>query len=206
MGKTVARLIRRLLLALGGLILGLSVYMAVARGILREPLPMPFGFGTAVVLSGSMEPALHVDDLLIVRQTRDIAAGDIVVFQEGTALVVHRVVLADGSTVVTRGDANNVNDAPISLNAVKGVVIKRIPGAGAWLRTLRTPAGMLVAALLVLLLPELTYKLGRKGDKKRIEAMKAEVRWLRAQAADQEEIQWFHTRPRNNQNEGEDEP
>lgn len=42
-------------------------------------VPMPFGMGVAVVLSGSMESELITNDVIIVRETNDYAVGDVVV-------------------------------------------------------------------------------------------------------------------------------
>ena len=38
-----------------GIVLGLFVYNQNAQGLLRDKMPMPFGYGMSVVLSGSME-------------------------------------------------------------------------------------------------------------------------------------------------------
>ena len=38
-----------------GIVLGLFVYTQNAKGLLKDKMPMPFGYGMSVVLSGSME-------------------------------------------------------------------------------------------------------------------------------------------------------
>lgn len=55
-------------------------------------MPMPFGYGIGVVLSGSMEPTYSVDDVIIVKDTDNYQVNDVVVFQEGKSLTVHRVI------------------------------------------------------------------------------------------------------------------
>ena len=59
-------ILRVLLLAVCGLVLGLNIYSANAKSLVGNHLPMPFGYGAAVVLSGSMEPTLSVGDLILV--------------------------------------------------------------------------------------------------------------------------------------------
>ena len=64
---------RRLILVLIGLILGVNVYLANARGILGNALPMPFGYGIASVLSGSMEPEFSKGTLLTKGDANNVA-------------------------------------------------------------------------------------------------------------------------------------
>ncbi len=177
--KTKSALLRRLALAVLGLILGINVYLANARGLAGNPMPMPFGFGAAVVLSGSMEPALEVNDVIIVRETDSCQVGDIVVYQSGKSLIVHRVVAKDGESIITQGDANNVADAPIALCAIKGKVAARIPAVGRIVKVLKTPAGILTVLLAAFALTELSFRREKDRDEKELEAIKAEIRRLK---------------------------
>ena len=65
--------LRRLILALLGLLMGLQIYFVNAGRVMGDPLPMPFGYGAAVVLSGSMEPTYSAGDLLIVKKDRSLS-------------------------------------------------------------------------------------------------------------------------------------
>ena len=170
---------RRLGLAVMGLILGVGVYFANAREIAGNQLPMPFGFGAAIVLSGSMEPALKVNDVIVVHQTQDYQVGDIVVYQSGHVLVSHRIVQIDGETVVTQGDANNTSDDPIRVSDIKGVVAARIPAAGIFVYALRKPVLIVVVFLCILLFSRLSFRREKDEDEKRLEEMREEIRRLR---------------------------
>ena len=174
---------RRLALVVLGLLLGVNAYLANARGLGGNQLPMPFGTGFAVVLSGSMEPTLHVNDLLVVRRADQYNVGDIVVYQSGYELIVHRVIAADGDTLVTRGDANNAADPPIDVSAVKGVVAARVPVLGTVVSVLKTPTGILVLLVCAFGLIELSYRRQKDADDRDLEAIKAEIRRLKADAA-----------------------
>lgn len=142
-----SRVAQRVLLAFAGALVGLSAYAANARWAAGDNLPMPFGMGMAVVMSGSMEPTLSTGDLVFVRAADAVAVSDIVVFQTEGRLVVHRVVATDGNVVVTRGDANDVDDAPITASAIKGVVVARVPVVGVLVQALRTPAGIIATVV-----------------------------------------------------------
>ncbi len=174
-------LIRRLVLAVLGILLGVNVYLANARNIAGNSLPMPFGIGVAVVLSGSMEPVLSVDDVIIVRETEDCGINDIVVYDTGREMVVHRIIERDGDTVITKGDANNTSDEPISVDAIRGKVIFTIPYAGVVVKALRSPAGIIIILLTAILLTEGSFRRKKESDENRIEEIKKEIRALRSE-------------------------
>jgi signal peptidase len=70
----------------------------------------------SVVVSGSMEPAIYRGDiqLLYKSETEALRVGQIVAYQmpHHTVPIMHRInaVSADGECVMTRGDANGVDD------------------------------------------------------------------------------------------------
>ena len=79
-------LIRYIILGLIAVGIGVNVFLLNATRLTGNAVPMPFGFGMSVVLSGSMEPALSVGDLLIVREQEAYEIGDIVVYQNGNKI------------------------------------------------------------------------------------------------------------------------
>ena len=172
-------IVRHILLIILGLVLGLNLYLANARGVVGNQMPMPFGTGAAVVMSGSMEPTLSKGDLIFVRKAETFHTGDIVVYQSDSMLVVHRIVSLYGSTVVTQGDANNTADEPIDLSQVKGVVQFHIPFMGTILELVKTPAGTLLILLLAFALVELSFRRQKEQDDQDMEQVKAEIRRLK---------------------------
>lgn len=175
----ISALARRVALAILGLLLGLSAYLANANLVLGNKLPMPFGYGAAVVMSGSMEPTLSKGDLIFVKQTDAIALGDIVVFQSDGMLVVHRVIGIDADTVRTQGDANNTADPMIEKTAIMGTVIGWIPGVGVVVNALKTPAGIIGVLVCAFLMIELSFRKQKEKDEKELEAIKEEIRRLK---------------------------
>jgi len=184
--KTNAVLWRRLVLVALGILLGVNAFVSNASGMAGRKMPMPFGFGAAVVLSGSMEPALGVQDVIIVHRADNYEVGDIVVYQSGRTMVVHRIIAKDGETVVTQGDANNVSDAPIAMQAIQGKVIAHVPGLGLVVTALKTPAGILIALLAVFALTEFSFRRERDEDEKEREAIREEIRRLREEHEEKE--------------------
>ncbi len=78
------------------------------------------------VKSGSMEPVLHVGDVILMEPAdpHDIQVGDVIIFYKpGTnQLIVHRVVRKTQQGLYTRGDANPGIDpwSPVPYDAVVG--------------------------------------------------------------------------------------
>lgn len=141
-------------------LLACNLYLIGAQRLFGVEHPTAFGFTTAVVASGSMSPALEVNDLILIRTQDSYEPGDIITFQSGNSLVTHRVVKETEAGFVTRGDANNTADLePVPLDDVVGKVVWQIPGAGAVLGYLRAPMGLMCLVLLgVLLLSGLPRK------------------------------------------------
>ncbi len=178
-------MVRRILLAVLGLILGGSIYMVNAHLITGNQLPMPFGYGMASVQSGSMEPTFAKGALLFVKKQAEdekVETGSIVVYQSGSELIVHRVISAKGDTVVTQGDANDTADQPFDRSQIKGRVLFWIPHLGTVTDMLRTPAGIVLILIAAFLLVELSFRRQRRAEEDDLEAMREEIRRLREES------------------------
>ena len=175
--------LRLLIILLLSFFIGVTVYMINAKRVMKNLMSMPFGVGSAVVLSGSMEPTLSVNDLVVVRAAEQYSKDDIVVFQSGAELVIHRVVSVENGQLVTRGDANNTEDPPISPELVKGRLILAIPYVGLLIRGLQTLPGILIVLALAILMLRLSWQKETDASSREQESIKAEIRLLRDQLA-----------------------
>lgn len=137
-----------------------------------DPLMM-FGVMPLIVSSGSMsgEADDHIDagDLIFVKDVehQKLKVGDIVVYTENKIMVTHRIVsiLTDENnrlSFVTKGDANNAADDPISSDRIIGVCKWRIPKLGRVISFFRTPAGI----ILCVAVPVMIFLIGNIGDRK----------------------------------------
>lgn len=162
-----------------GIVLGLLIYTQNAKGLLKDKMPMPFGYGMSVVLSGSMESRLSVDDLVIIKATDDYTVNDIVLYQEGESLVIHRIIEIDGDTVTTKGDANNVADEPISKSQIKGVLVYDIAGLGAAVSALKQPLSVGIILAAALFLTELSYAKEKDKDAEELDEIKKMIEELK---------------------------
>ena len=166
---------RRLVLIFLGLLLGVNMYLANARQLVGNQIPMPFGYGVAVVMSGSMEPTFSKNDLIIVKKSDDIKVGDIVVYQSGHMLIVHRVIALDDKTVVTKGDANNVADPQFNLSEVKGTVVTWITKLGLIVNALKSQLGVISVLAVAILLVELSFKKQKKNDTAELDEIRKQI-------------------------------
>ena len=171
--------LRIALLALLALIVGVNVYTLNASHLTGNTVPMPFGVGSAVVLSGSMEPEISVGDLLIITEAQSYQVGDVVVFQDGRSSVTHRIVSISEDKVVTRGDANNTEDAPITLEQIKGKVTMVIPLIGYAINLIKTPVGTICVLALAVFLLESSFGAEKQKKENELDEIRAEIEKLK---------------------------
>ena len=188
--KLFINILRTVLLIICGTLIGVNVYLINAKTLAGNDLPMPFGYGAAVVLSGSMEPTLSVNDLIIVqefstgdmivvKETEDFDIYDIVVYKSGSSLVVHRIVGIGAEKVVTKGDANNTEDEPITRADVLGKVIFHIPYLGTVISFLKTPVGTIILVGLAILLVEIPHRREVEKDDEEMQKIIDEINRLK---------------------------
>lgn len=175
MKKKLKSTLRITLLVFIALILGVNIYTINATRLAGNSVPMPFGVGAALVLSGSMEPELSVGDLLIVGECDEYRVDDVVVYQDGGMAITHRIVSITDDEVVTRGDANNTDDDPIKYEQIKGKVVLAIPLVGYVVNVIKTPAGILCILALAIFLLERSFRTEKKKDEEKLDAIKAEI-------------------------------
>lgn len=175
---------RIVLIIIAGLTVGLGVFSWNASGLLGNQLPMPFGFGASVVLSPSMEPVLNVNDLVFVTKADSYREGDVVVYQEGNMLIIHRIISIDGDNVITKGDANNSADDPIKMDDILAKYSFRIPFVGIIIKYIRTVPGTLLVLILAIFLLYRSRQKEREKDKEELEDIVEEIKRLRKQQAE----------------------
>lgn len=179
MKKQTKTIIRTVLLVFVALIVGINVYAFNASRVAGDAIPMPFGVGLTVVLSGSMEPELSVGDLLVVVEQDSYAIDEVVVFQEGRIGVVHRIIEMDGTTVTTQGDANNAPDEPMDISRVKGKVVLAIPLIGHVVNMIKTPVATVVILAAAIFLLERSFHKEKEKDADQLEEIKREIERLK---------------------------
>jgi signal peptidase len=94
------------------------------------------GVRPSLISGNSMNPVLYPGDVVITRgiAPEKIQVGDVIRFRRDGIDVVHRVmeVQNNGAALIfiTRGDNNNVDDAPVMAEQLEGKVVLTIPKVG----------------------------------------------------------------------------
>ena len=109
--------------------------ITVALQVAARGYASVMGYSLFRVITGSMEPTIPVNAVIVCRSTdiHDVAVGDVVVFRladlSGEKIITHRVsdihTQSDGTvTLETRGDANPVADTrPVTQSGLIGKVV-----------------------------------------------------------------------------------
>ena len=171
-------IVRLILFVVISAILGVGVYTINAKTLMNDMMPMPLGVGVGVVVSGSMEPELSVDDVIFVVKDDTVELDDIVVYQKNGILIVHKVVKIKNGEITKRGTANNTDDDPIKLSDIKGRVFFHVGGIGKVISFLRTPVVAIVILLIAAYLLYRSYRAeaSQKDEKdERIEQIRKEI-------------------------------
>ena len=125
--------------------------------------PSVFGYSIFRVSSGSMEPELMVGDIIIdktVDNPEDLKVGDVITFKSsdyGDLLVTHKVIKApyeeNGKLMLqTKGIANEVEDKPISVDNVKGIMICKVDYLDTVYNVFLSPWGLLILITLIVII------------------------------------------------------
>lgn len=187
MKQVISTLVSVVLWTVVALLLLLVMSGLYQRFFSKEKYTGFFGIGYAVVVSGSMEPVMHINDMIFFQEhpKSDYRVGDVIVFvrEEGDGseiLVTHRIISRDGKTLVTKGDANNTADDPIGIDQVIGRVVLRIPGVGKAVSFLQNRYGVIVLMALIAALAGFNIFLTLHGRKrKRVRTVSGKEEYLR---------------------------
>lgn len=167
--KTAAKILKGLLLGFLLLLFLANAALFLIKAVTKKPQPTLLGWSWAVVLSGSMEPALSIGDFIVFHRQKDYKTGDIIAFEaESVSLAVtHRIVEKLPEGYRTQGDNNNIPDeALVTPEHVIGRVVCVIPKIGNFIEFFKTPLGFALLFILAFLLiegPAWLRRLKRRG-------------------------------------------
>ena len=109
-----------------------------------------------VVLSPSMSPGIKTGDLVFINRNfkyEDVEVKDIIAFKKENTLVTHRVVEITDDGLVTKGDANQVNDeGAVKKEQFVGRNVFNIPKLGYAVRVIQTTNGKIISISIIIML------------------------------------------------------
>lgn len=159
-GRVVKNVICWVMIALLTLAVVVFVVTKVSGGT-----PTFFGYSIHRIVTGSMVPELEIGEVILdvrVKDASDIHVGDIITFQGDKRFenqkVTHRVLVApyddgNGSIVlVTKGDANTVDDGEINYNDVESKFVAKVSFLKNIYNFFFSPWGLIIFIVLLLLI------------------------------------------------------
>ena len=129
---------------------------------IQNPYETPSMFGIKIfcIISGSMEPSISVNDLVIIKEVEqnEINKNDIISYDLKGEIITHRIVdttedINGKIYYITQGDANNIQDStPITYEKIEGKYIGKIPKLGKIILALKskTTLGIVLTFLILL--------------------------------------------------------
>ena len=158
--------------------------------------PSVMGYSFLRVSTGSMEPALKVGDIILMKscEADTLKKGDIVSYK-GTRgdmagkIITHRVIEpvyeSEGKTYITTcGDANEIKDPPVTAEQVLGKMERQLPLFTKGFNFFITPLGLLTVIVLIILafmgdiinFVKALTNTGKTGKERRIEDIVKEIK------------------------------
>ena len=131
----------------------IAVIAVIAIFLILSAFPLKSGYGSFIVLSGSMEPKIHAGSVVAIKTQGDYQVGDVITFGENTKKkkpTTHRIIEVkrnnqDDIVYITKGDANNVADQqPVGEDEVLGKVFLSIPLIGYAVAATQKPIGFIL--------------------------------------------------------------
>ncbi|MBU0546873.1 signal peptidase I [Patescibacteria group bacterium] len=124
----------------------------IALLLIVSILPITGNIKFMTVISGSMEPAIKIGSVVMVKPANDYNIGDVITFGQVTktkAPTSHRIYdikVVDGQPVyITKGDTNNAPDArEVPKKEVLGKVMFSVPYLGYAVNSAKQPLGFAV--------------------------------------------------------------
>lgn len=100
--------------------------IALSLNILSLQNTSLFGFRIYKVGSGSMEPYLKINDVIIIKASENYKINDVITYKNDNEYVTHRIIYINDFEIITKGDANNTQDNPITKDQIVGKLIYKL--------------------------------------------------------------------------------
>lgn len=153
-------------------VLFLVIYGKLVTLFSDNAYPNYFGYTFFEVKSGSMEPTLHINDVILIKVTKEnLQEKDIIAFYDGKDFITHRIIFVDGDVITVKGDNNNTMDKPIQRDQVIGKLVKVFGHLGIWKKVFMDPK-ILVFIFVTLLLFDYALSYNKPDSKEKVKKEK----------------------------------
>ena len=114
-----------------------DIFIIIQAIINPNKTPDFFGYKSFSIVSGSMEPTININDIVIIKnaEINDIRINDIITFKNENETITHRVIdirVEDGNLIyTTKGDSNEVTDIEeVRFEQIEGKYVTKISKIG----------------------------------------------------------------------------
>ena len=117
-----------------------------------------FGYTVFQVVTGSMDPIIKIDDIVIVKLTSDVKEDDIITYKSDDNFITHRIIKKNDDEIITKGDANNTEDSPILQDDVVGKVVYIISNVAIWIKVFKEPKVVVSLIISIIIIRLMFFK------------------------------------------------
>lgn len=130
----------------------LLVLFSIAVTTAISALNIPGNFKLLVIQSGSMEPAIEMGSLVVVKKASSFQKGEVITYQnkkDSRITTTHRIMEIKDDEFITKGDANDAVDSnPVAKDLILGRVALVIPFLGYPIAFTKTLPGLIVLVVI----------------------------------------------------------
>mgnify|MGYP004475117691 CR=1 FL=1 len=160
--KLILKLFKGIFFTLFVVLCVFNIVLFFSTSVLKNSYPNILGYTYFEVLTGSMRDEIKERDIVIIKLNSNYNVGDVVTYKTAKSYVTHRIIKIEGNKVITKGDANNTEDEPISKEQIIGKVIKVVGSAGIFMRVFTDKVVVVLLFIVVLVLSYILSLLERE--------------------------------------------
>ena len=144
---------------------------------IRNPYETPsvFGIKTFCIISGSMEPEISVNDVVITKEVDkdEIKKGDIISFNNNGDIITHRIIYVTANkngevAYITKGDSNNIEDDNlVEYKDIEGKYIGKIPKVGKVILALKSETTLIIVLAILISIYIIEQRINRRKDRRK---------------------------------------
>lgn len=160
--KKIGNIILDVLIGLISICFIFALYHYISIKVLDNPYTNFFGYTYFNIKTGSMADTINIDDYVFVKITKDVKVDDVVSFVLDGKIITHRIIdIDEEGRYITKGDANNTEDAPVTSEQIVGKVIKVGNGYGTLLKVITDPV-VIIPFFAAIIFINLAFSSGKK--------------------------------------------
>ena len=135
----------------------LLILIMYEKYILKKPIIKILGNSFLIVTTGSMEPTIKKEELIIIHEEKEYKENDIVTFIDDNGLLVtHRIIKIQEEKFISKGDLNNIEDPINNIKNIQGKVIFHSKVIGIFVLYILKP--LVVCYICIICIIEITKK------------------------------------------------